>query len=206
MKIAVSILSSNYDEEDTIRRINATDADMLHVDVLDGSFVPQRTPKREFLHTCKKPMNVHLMVSRPFDYISTYKELGAKSIIIQAELDDDIRSLLGYIKELGMQCGLALCPETKVDKIKDYLVDIDEVLVLLVTPGAGGQKMQEDVLEKIEELANLRKIAGYHYKIIVDGGVNDETIGKVQKSDIAVVGSFICKSEDFQAQIDKVRL
>ena len=105
-----------------------------------------------------------------------------------------------------MQCGLALCPETKVDKIKDYLVDIDEVLVLLVTPGAGGQKMQEDVLEKIEELANLRKIAGYHYEIIVDGGVNDETIGKVQGADIAVVGSYICKSEDFQAQIDKVRL
>ncbi len=206
MKIAVSILSSIYDEEETIKRINETDAEFLHVDVLDGSFVPQKTPKREFLHTCTKPLNVHLMVSRPFDYISTFKELGADAIIIQAELEDDLESLLKYIKELGMKCGLALSPATSVSKLENYLNLLDDVLVLCVEPGAGGQKMLEFTLEKIDELVKIRDERGYTYEIIVDGGVNEETIDKVRKADIAVVGSFICKSEDYQERINKLRL
>ena len=119
MKLAVSILVTNYDEEETIARINETTADYLHVDVTDGSFVSQRTPQRDFLHTSKKPLNVHLMVSRPFDYISMFKELQAESITIQAELEDDLNSLLDYIHELGMKCGLALCPKTPVSAVEE---------------------------------------------------------------------------------------
>ena len=201
MKLAVSILVTDYDEEETIARINETTADYLHVDVTDGSFVSQRTPQRDFLHTSKKPLNVHLMVSRPFDYISMFKELQAESITIQAELEDDLNSLLDYIHELGMKCGLALCPKTSVSAVEEYANKLDEVLILSVTPGVG-----ESTLDKIEELENLREKEGYQFKIFVDGGVNGETIGKIRGADAVIVGSFICKSEDYQAQIDKLGL
>lgn len=206
MKIAVSILSSDYDEEETVRRINETDADYIHVDVTDGSFVSEKTPKREFLHTSKKPLNVHLMVSRPFDYISTFAELHAESITIQAELEDDLKGLLNYIKSLGIKCGLALCPETDVSVLADYLEMLDEVLILSVHPGKGGQKMIEGALDKIEELDILRKNGEYAFEIFVDGGVNDDTVDKVRGADAIISGSFVCKSDDFQAQIDKLRL
>ncbi len=206
MKLAVSILVTDYDEEETIARINETTADYLHVDVTDGSFVSQRTPQRDFVHTSKKPLNVHLMVSRPFDYISMFKELQAESITIQAELEDDLNSLLDYIHELGMKCGLALCPKTSVSAVEEYANKLDEVLILSVTPGVGGQKMIESTLDKIEELENLREKEGYQFKIFVDGGVNGETIGKIRGADAVIVGSFICKSEDYQAQIDKLGL
>lgn len=206
MKLAVSILSSDYDEEETIARINETSADYLHVDVTDGSFVPGKTPTREFLHTSKKPLNVHLMVSRPFDYISTFGELQADSITIQAELEDDLFGLLSYIRDLSMKCGLALCPETPVSKIEEYADVLDEVLILSVHPGKGGQKMIESTLTKIEELKTLRDRGNYHYEIFVDGGVNAETVSKIHGADAVIVGSYICKSEDYQAQIDKLGL
>lgn len=206
MKLAVSILSSDYDEEETIRRINETNADYLHVDVTDGSFVPTKTPQREFLHTSKKPLNVHLMVSRPFDFISVFKELQAESITIQAELEDDLESLLRYIRSLGMKCGLALCPSTDIAKIEEYVGLLDEVLILSVEPGRGGQKMIEAALDKIDELAKLREKTGAKFEIFVDGGVNGENIDKVKGADAVVVGSYICKSENYQAQIDKLGL
>lgn len=206
MKLAVSILSSDYDEEETIRRINETNADYLHVDVTDGSFVPTKTPQREFLHTSKKPLNVHLMVSRPFDFISVFKELQAESITIQAELEDDLDSLLRYIRSLGMKCGLALCPSTDIAKIEEYVGFLDEVLILSVEPGRGGQKIIEAALDKIDELAKLREKTSAKFEIFVDGGVNGENIDKVKGADAVVVGSYICKSENYQAQIDKLGL
>lgn len=204
MKIAVSILTSNYSEEESIRRINETDAEYLHVDVLDGTFVPE-VKSYEFLHTSKKPLNVHLMVSRPFDYIVKFKNLNAESVTIQAELEDDLHSLLGYIKELGMKCGLALSPDTPVDILNDYLNILDEVLVLSVYPGKGMQSMIESTLDKVKLLDELRHTKGYHYQIFVDGGVNDKTVAKVGPADAVIVGSYICKSDNYQDAIDKIR-
>lgn len=206
MKIAVSILSSNYDEEETIRRINETDAEYIHIDVMDGSFVKESSRHYEYLHTSKKPLNVHLMVSRPFDYISTYKELGAESVTIHAELEDDLDSLLEYIRSLGMKCGLAINPETPISKLERYIDVLDEVLVMSVYPGKGGQKMIDETLGKIDELIELRKNGGYYYEIFVDGGVNDTTISKVQKCDAVISGSYICKSEDYQEKISSLRI
>ncbi len=206
MKVAVSILSLLYSEEETIERINKTDADYLHVDVLDGSFGTSDKTHYEYLHESKKPLNVHLMVSRPFDYIATYANMGAESITIQAELEDDLEGLLHYIKTLGLKCGLALSPSVPVDKVLPYIEELDEVLVLCVEPGKGGQKMIEEVLYKIDELVDLRESRGYEFEIFVDGGVNDETVKSVARADAVVAGSYIVKSEDFQERIDKLRL
>lgn len=206
MKVAVSILKLYTSEEETIARINETDAEYIHLDVADGTFVPQVTPKREFLQNSKKPLNVHLMVSRPFDYVVTYKELGADSIIIQCEIEDDLRGILEYIKSFGIKCGMALKPETPVSRLREYADLLDQVLILSVTPGAGGQKIIESTLDKISELVSIRDENGYHFEIIVDGGINDETISLADGADIVVAGSFICGGEDYQTQIDKLRL
>lgn len=206
MKVAVSILSSNYDEEETIRRLNETDADYLHLDVMDGHFVANRTPSWNYLHTSKKPLDVHLMVSRPFSHISKYACLNTETIVISFEITEDITSILEYIKERGIKCGLAIKPGTKVEEIKEYLPIVDQIIVMTVEPGKGGQPMLSKPLDKIDELASLRKKKKYKYKIEVDGGVNDETIEKVSNADIVVSGSYICKSENFQERIDKLRL
>lgn len=206
MKLAVSILSSDYDEEETIRRINATSADYLHIDVVDGHFVAAVTPEREFLHTSTKPLDVHLMVSSPFNYISKFACYNTKTIVIQSEIEDDKDALLEYIRSRGIDCGLALNPETPVSKIEEYLSKIDQVLVLTVHPGLGGQKLIEGITDKIDELKNIREKKGYKYRIIVDGGINNENIDKVKGADIVVVGAYICKSEDYQERIDKLGL
>lgn len=205
MKIAVSILKSSYDEEETIKKINETDAEYIHLDVMDGLFVLEKTPKREYLHKSRKKLQVHLMVNRPFSYISEYLLNNTDSIIIHGELDDDITSLLTYIKSLGIRCGLALKPKTDVKKILPYIDMLDDVLVLTVEPGKGGQKLMDSVVYKIDLLKDIRKDKKLNYLITVDGGVNDETINKVKNADIVVSGSYICTSDNFQEKIDKLR-
>ncbi len=206
MKIAVSILSSNYSEEETIKKINETDADYIHVDVMDSTFVLGKTPKREFLHTSRKPLDVHLMVSSPFDFITSFALLNTEAITIHVELEDDIEGLLNYIKSCGIKCGLALNPETSPKAVSPYISLIDEVLVMTVTPGKGGQELMDSTLYKIDILNEMKKEYKKDFKIIVDGGINGDTIKKVLKADVCVSGSFICKSEDFQERIDKLRL
>ena len=204
MKIAVSILKSNYSELETIERINETHAEYIHLDIMDGIFVPRTTPEFEYLQTSNKPIQVHLMVSKPLEYINKYNLPNVETIIIQTEIWEDIKELLKYIKSLGKRAGLALNPETSIDMLKPYLNMIDDVLILTVHPGLGGQKMLTEVTNKIEDLVELRKAKNLDFLITVDGGVNDGTIGLVNKTDITVVGSFICTSDDFNKQIEKL--
>lgn len=206
MKVAVSILSSDYSEEETILKINETDAEYVHVDVMDGHFVKSIT-NYEHLNESKKPFDVHLMVSRPFEYISKYASLPQTEFVtIHVEIEDNLHDLLDYIKSRGLKCGLAVNPDTPLERLEPYYSEVDQVLIMTVVPGKGGQKMIESVIPKIEELVRLREENGYKYIINVDGGVNGDTVEKVIQSDMVVSGSFVCKSEDYQGQIKQLRL
>lgn len=201
MKIAVSILNSNYDELETIKRVNETEADFLHVDVMDGKFVLNKTPKYEHLYESKKKLNVHLMVSDPFKFISEYSLLNTESIIFHTELDYDIDGLLDYIKSMGLKCGLAINPNTSPNRLLPYIDKLDYVLIMTVIPGKGGQKLLESTIYKIDIFKKMREERKLHFEIIVDGGINADTINKVKNADIVVSGSYICKSEDYNARI-----
>lgn len=203
--LAVSILSSKYDIDKTIELINDTTADMFHIDVMDGRFVLNKFNPYEHLKNCDKPLNVHLMVSNPFEYISKYANLNPEYIIFQVEIDDDINALIDYIHTFKIKAGLAIKPETGINKIMPYLDGLDEVLVMTVEPGKGGQKLIQSTIDKVGLLAKIREEHNYKYEIGVDGGINDETIKSVRKADIITVGSFICKSDDYNMQIEKLK-
>lgn len=204
MKIAVSILKSNYSEEETINKVNKTNAEYIHLDIMDGNFVIQKTPDYNYLHNSKKRLQVHLMVSKPKEYIDKYNLPNVDSIIIQTEIKEDIKSHLEYIKRARKRAGLALNPETSINALLPYIDMLDDILVLTVHPGLGGQKMLVDITNKIDELIKIRDEKGLNFEITVDGGVNDETISLVRNADISVVGSFICTSDNFNTQIQKL--
>ena len=144
MDIAVSILSSNYDIDETIKRVNETSAKYFHIDVMDGKFVPNVVDPFEHLSNTLKPLNVHFMVDDPFKYITYYSSLkNVDMIIFQVEIDDNIDALLDYIKSFNIKCGLAIKPDTDITEISPYLEKLDEVLVMSVEPGMGGQEFME---------------------------------------------------------------
>lgn len=209
MKISASFIKSRLNEEETINELNKTDCDFLHVDVMDGSFVENKNFSfSEFLEWQKNnelPLDVHLMCSNPKKYIKEYINLNTEFITIHAEIDKDLKELLSLIHCYGINAGLSIKPNTPVDKIKDYLYDIEQVLIMSVEPGKGGQEFMESVTNKIDELAKIREENGYQYVISIDGGINDKTIEKVRNCDMVVSGSFICMKENYQEAINKLR-
>ena len=206
-KIAVSILSSSYDMEETINRINKLNVKYFHIDVMDGLFVKNEVNPFEYMKYCNKPLNVHLMVLDPFKYITEYASLNlTDTIIFQVEIDENIDDLIDYIHSFNIKAGLAIKPGTDLTDISSYLDKIEEVLVMSVEPGAGGQAFIDSSYEKIEMLKNIREKRNLNFKIGVDGGVNDTNFKKLKNVDIIAVGSYICKSEDYQEQVDKLNL
>lgn len=206
MKIAVSILDLNISDEEAIEKINRSDADYLHLDIRDGHYSPQ--PKRDcnLAYLSKKPIDVHLMVSSPFNYISKYALDNTEVITIPLEIDEDLDSLLDYIKTLGKKCGLAIKPETTLDKLEPYIKKLDKVLVMTITPGASHQSLREDVLYKIDDLKKIRESKNLHFEIFVDGGVNADNVSKLRGSDGIISASYVFSGGDnIQERIDKLR-
>lgn len=209
MEVSVSFLSSNNPAKD-LKLLNNTDVDFIHVDIMDGKFVKNKTmPFREMKKISKftsKRLDVHLMVSKPLNYIKKYARLNTDSITIHVEIDEDINKLIQTIKSYSIKAGLAIKPNTNVRDLIPYLPYINMILVMSVEPGEGGQSFIEGTENKIQEIRELLKSYNLNDIIIsVDGGVNSETIDKCRLCDRVVSGSYILSSNNFSERIDSLR-
>ncbi len=208
MLISTSFLDSKNVVNDLVK-LDSTDTDYIHLDIMDGKFVKNKTmPFREMKHIYKytsKRLDVHLMVKDPEKYILNYALLNTEYITFHLEVNVDIEKNLKLIKSCGIKCGLAINPDTEVKELIPYLPLLDIILVMSVEPGLGGQQFIASTVDKIKELRVLLLEYKSDIKISVDGGVNNETKKYCQECDILVAGSYIINSDDFQKQIDSLR-
>ena len=208
MKVSASFLSSKNIPED-LTKLNDTDVDFIHLDIMDGKFVKNKTmPFREMRHIYEytsKRLDVHLMVEDPSKYIPLYAELNTEYITFHAELEKDIMKNLELIKSYSIKCGLAISPDTKVSELVPYLPYLDYILVMSVYPGEGGQEFIESTEGKVKELRKLLDSYNIKAVISVDGGINDKTKEKVKDADILVAGSYIINSDNFNEKISSLR-
>lgn len=203
MKISTSILNMKK-ETKYLEKLENTNTDYLHLDIMDGKFVTNTSDLYDFIKNnepINKELDVHLMVYDVNYYIEKYSNLNPEYITIHYEIDGDINEAIKLIKSKNCKVGLSIKPNTKVDEIIDYLDKIDLVLVMSVEPGYGGQSYI-DVSDKLEQLRKLQN--NYNFVIEVDGGINDTNIKSID-TDIAVVGSFITSADNYQEQINKLK-
>ena len=207
-KISASFLSSKDIPRDLVK-LNDTDVDFIHVDIMDGKFVKNKTmPFSEMKYIYKytsKRLDVHLMVEDPSNYIPLYAELNTECITIHVEIEEDIQKDLELIKSYSIKCGLAINPDTKVKELIPYLPYLDEIIVMSVVPGAGGQEFIKETKNKLKELRSLLDSYNIHALINVDGGVNDKTKDMCVDADILTAGSYIVGSDNFQEKISSLR-
>ncbi|MDB4153692.1 ribulose-phosphate 3-epimerase [Candidatus Pelagibacter sp.] len=203
IQISPSILSADFSQLGTeIKRLEEGGADMIHVDVMDGHFVPNLTigpPVIKALRKqCSLKFDVHLMISPVHKYIESYAEAGADIITIHPEATDNLEDSILKIKQLNKKVGVSLNPESKIDLILDFLDKIDLVLIMSVNPGFGGQKFMPEVLEKIKKLRKIQDERNLNFDIEIDGGINFENYKKAidAGANILVSGTTIFKSND----------
>ena len=202
LKISTSILASK-NRIKSIQELNETTTDYIHIDVMDNKFVHNyQFPINEVKKLAKfsnKVFDVHLMTEDPEKYIKELNLNNVDSITIHVEIEKNINYLIKLIKSYGIEVGLAIKPNTNISLLTKYLDKIDKVLVMSVEPGFGGQKFIESTPERIAKIRNKKA----DLLIEVDGGINDETIDNIKYiCDIAVVGSYITNSEDYQEAIN----
>lgn len=211
MKIAPSILSVKIEEyPKVIKELENLDISYLHLDIMDGKFVPNSTYDAEEVKNIRKMtsmfLDTHLMIENPENYINGYINAGSDSITFHFEATTNVKKIIKMIKDKNLKCGISIKPKTNVDVLLPYLSEIDMVLVMSVEPGFGGQKFMDSALNKIKQLANLRMTNHYSYLIEVDGGINNETskLCKNAGADIIVVGTYLMNSNNKKETIKEL--
>jgi ribulose-phosphate 3-epimerase len=210
--IAPSVIAADFGYlRADLARAEQGGADMLHVDIMDGHFVPNISFGPDIAKTIhsltKLKLDVHLMISHPRKYITQFVEAGAANITFHVECEDNIRTAIDEVIYFSRKVGLAVKPKTPLSAVKDYLNVIDRLLIMTVEPGFGGQKFMADMMPKVEEAAKLRAEHGYKYDIEVDGGLNNYTIWAAVRAgaEVIVAGTSVFSQVDLGKAIQELR-
>ena len=212
IKIAPSILSSDFSNlESEIKRLEKSNADIIHIDVMDGHFVNNITIGPAVISSIRDKTNllfdIHLMIEEPDRYLKEFVKSGADLVTIHYESSCDIRKTLEMIKQTGKMAGLALKPKTEAKVIEEYLDVLDLVLIMTVEPGFGGQAFIKDMLPKIKQVRKYIESRERSIYLEVDGGINEVTAKDVMScgANVIVAGSYIFKSDDYEHQINMLK-
>ena len=212
MKIAPSLLAANFSNlQADMEMINRSEADWLHLDIMDGVFVPNISfgfpVLKHVARLCRKPLDVHLMIVSPEKFISEVKALGAYMMNVHYEACPHLHRVVQQIKEAGMKAGVTLNPATPVMLLADIIRDVDMVLLMSVNPGFGGQQFIPHTLDKVRELRALIERTGSKALIEVDGGVNDDTAPQLAAAgaDVLVAGSHVFKASNPEETIRSLK-
>ena len=211
MKVSTSILSIKSNLSDNIKILDKSGTDYIHLDIMDGNFVTNKTwdysDIKDILKDISTPVDVHLMVSNLDYYIDNFSKLNPNNITFHLEATDNINKYINLIREKNIKVGLAIKPNTDINLIIPYLEYLDLVLVMSVEPGAGGQKFIDSSCDRIKLLKEIKELYGYNYIIEVDGGINADTVKLVVNSgvDLVVSGSYITNSDNYKERIDTLK-
>lgn len=212
-KIAPSILAADYANfASELKRIEETSAEYVHIDIMDGQFVPNISFGADVVASMRKHSKLvfdcHLMVVNPERYVDAFAQAGADIMTIHAESTLHIHGALQKIKAAGMKAGVVINPGTPVSAIESILSLVDQVLIMTVNPGFGGQAFIPEMLEKVAKVAQLRDEKGYDFDIEVDGGVDNKTIKACYDAgaNVFVAGSYLFKASDLAAQVETLRV
>lgn len=212
VQIAPSILAADFANlQREVEMLNGSEADWIHVDIMDGVFVPNISfglPVTKAIHQhAKKPLDVHLMIVNPEQYLQAFVDAGAAVLTVHLEACTHLHRTVQAIKNLGIKAGVAINPHTSVELLSEVISDIDLVCIMSVNPGFGGQKFINNSLSKVSKLKNLILSRGAHALIEVDGGVSSENAGSLVEAgaDILVAGSFVFSSADPKSTIANLK-